>query len=105
MEAHPDWARLLDDDREEIAARLDPAVEGVEGVDTENPVRSLRTVLVRRSTVPGGPRGRSTAPWRSAPGPGVDLDREKEARTACPRPAMFVRGDSIPIYAHPGQDA
>ena len=50
LEAHPDWARLLDEDREEIAGRLRPApIE----VDADNPVRSLRTLLVRRSAIAG----------------------------------------------------
>ena len=50
LEAHPDWARLLDEDREEIAARLRPTpVE----VDADNPVRPLGTRLVRRSAVAG----------------------------------------------------
>ena len=50
LETHPDWARLLDEDRKDIAARLKPAAVAV---DAENPVRSLRTLVVRRSTIPG----------------------------------------------------
>ena len=50
LEASPDWARLLDEDREEIATRLTPIpVE----VDADNPVRSFRTVAVRRSGMAG----------------------------------------------------
>lgn len=48
LEAHQDWPGLLEDDREEIASRLKPLpVE----VNSGNPVRSLRTLLVRRSAV------------------------------------------------------
>lgn len=50
LESHADWVRLLDDDREEIAARLRPMAIAV---DSENPVRSLQTLLVRRSAVQG----------------------------------------------------
>ena len=50
LEASPDWARLLDEDREEIATRLKPiAIE----VDADNPVRSFRTLAVRRSGIAG----------------------------------------------------
>ena len=50
LEASPDWPRLLDEDRKEIATRLKPTpIE----VDAENPIRSFQTVAVRRSGVAG----------------------------------------------------
>ena len=50
LETHPDWTRLLDEDREDIAARLKPVAVTV---DAKDPVRSLRTLLVRCSSIPG----------------------------------------------------
>ena len=50
LEGHPGWTRLLDEDREEIATRLSLTTIDV---DANNPVRSLRTLLVRRSAVAG----------------------------------------------------
>lgn len=50
LEALADWARLLDEDREEIATRLKLIPIDV---DSDNPVRSLRTLLVRRGGVAG----------------------------------------------------
>jgi hypothetical protein len=50
LEAHPHWARLLDEDREGMATRLKPAPIDV---NSDNPVRSLRTLLVRRASIAG----------------------------------------------------
>lgn len=51
LEAEPDWSRLLDEDREEIAAKLrsDLPMTAQNG----DPVRMLQTLLVRRRTLPG----------------------------------------------------
>ena len=51
LEAEPDWTKLLDEDREEIAARLvcDLPADAGEG----DPVRLLQTLLVRKRTLPG----------------------------------------------------
>lgn len=51
LESDADWARLADEDREEIAAQLncdlpETAAEG-------EPVRMLQTLLVRKGTLPG----------------------------------------------------
>jgi len=51
LEADLDWPKLSDEDREEIASRLrgDMPPEP----DASNPVRSLQTLFVRRSALPG----------------------------------------------------
>jgi hypothetical protein len=51
LEAEPDWAKLLDEDREEIAAKL--ACDLPETAENGDPVRLLQTLLVRRRTLPG----------------------------------------------------
>ena len=82
LEAHPDWLRLLEDDREEIASRLKPSpVE----VDSGNPVRSLRTLLVRRSTIAGLLQELRTEVERRGPAespPGQEEAEEVEVRCA-----------------------
>lgn len=50
LEADPDWSTLVDENREEIASRLQVAVS--DAPDADNPVRSLQTLLVRRSMLP-----------------------------------------------------
>jgi hypothetical protein len=51
LEVEPDWTKLLDEDREEIAARLicDLPADASEG----DPVRLFRTLLVQKRTLPG----------------------------------------------------
>ena len=51
LEAEPDWPKLLDEDREEIAARL--ACDLPATVANDDPVRLLQTLLVRKRTLPG----------------------------------------------------
>ncbi len=51
LEAEPDWTKLLDDDREEIAANLVCDLPAT--ADSDDPVRLLQTLLVRKRTLPG----------------------------------------------------
>ena len=51
LEAEPDWSKLLDEDREEIAARLACDLPVTAG--NNEPVRQLQTLLVRKRTLPG----------------------------------------------------
>jgi len=51
LEAEVDWAKLLDEDREEIAAKL--ICELPETTENGDPVRLLQTLLVRRRTLSG----------------------------------------------------
>jgi len=51
LEAEPDWTKLLDEDREEIAARLRCDLPPTD--DNSDPIRLLQTLLVRRQTLPG----------------------------------------------------
>jgi hypothetical protein len=51
LEAEPDWAKLLDEDREEIAVKL--ACDLPETAENGDPVRLLQTLLVRKRTLPG----------------------------------------------------
>ncbi len=51
LEAHPDWARLSDDNREELAARL--ANDLADKCDEDRPMQSLQTLLVRSASLPG----------------------------------------------------
>lgn len=51
LEADPDWTRLLDEDREAIAARLSCDLPQTTG--DSDPVRLLQTLLVRKRTLPG----------------------------------------------------
>ena len=51
IEAESDWAKLLDEDREEIAAKL--ACDLPETAENGDPVRLLQTLLVRKRTLPG----------------------------------------------------
>jgi len=51
LETEPDWTKLLDEDREEIAAKLTCDLPPTVG--NGDPVRLLQTLLVRRRTLPG----------------------------------------------------
>ena len=51
LEADPDWARLLDEDREEIAARL--TCDMPETAENGDPVTLFQTLLVRKRTLGG----------------------------------------------------
>jgi len=51
LEAEPDWTKLLDEDREEIAAKL--ACDLPKTAEGGDPVRLLQTLLVRKRTLPG----------------------------------------------------
>jgi hypothetical protein len=51
LEADPDWAKLLDEDREEIAARL--SCDMPETAENGDPVTLLQTLLVRKRTLAG----------------------------------------------------
>ena len=51
LEAEPDWPKLLDEDREEIAARL--ACDLLATARNDDPVLLLQTLLVRKRTLPG----------------------------------------------------
>ena len=51
LETEPGWAKLLAEDREEIAAKL--ACELPPTAENGDPVRLLQTLLVRRRTLPG----------------------------------------------------
>jgi hypothetical protein len=51
LEADPDWTRLLDDDRQEIAVKL--TCDMPETSADEDPIRLLQTLLVRKRTLPG----------------------------------------------------
>ena len=51
LEAEPDWARLLDEDREEIAAGL--ICDMPETAENGDPVTLLQTLLVRKRTLAG----------------------------------------------------
>ena len=51
LEADPDWTRLLDEDREEIAANL--TCDMPETARDDEQIRSLQTLLVRKRTLPG----------------------------------------------------
>lgn len=51
LEAEPDWVRLLDDDREEIAAKLSRYLPA--SAENGDPVRLLQTLLVRKKTLSG----------------------------------------------------
>ena len=50
LEADPEWAKLLDEDRVEIAAKL--TCEMPETAQDGDPVRLLQTILVRKRTLP-----------------------------------------------------
>jgi hypothetical protein len=51
LEAEPDWTRLLDEDRAEIAAKL--ACDLPMTTEKGDPVRTLQTLLVRQRTLTG----------------------------------------------------
>jgi hypothetical protein len=51
LETEPDWTKLLDEDREEIAAKL--KCDLPQTAENGDPVRLLQTLLVRRRTLPG----------------------------------------------------
>lgn len=51
LEAEPDWPKLLDEDREEIAAGL--ACDLPASAENGDPVRLFQTLLVRKRTLPG----------------------------------------------------
>ncbi len=51
VEEEADWRKLLDEDREEIAAKL--ACDLPPTVENGDPVRLLQTLLVRKRTLPG----------------------------------------------------
>jgi hypothetical protein len=51
LEADPDWAKLLDEDREEIAAKL--SCDLPETAENGDPVTLLQTLLVRKRTLAG----------------------------------------------------
>ena len=51
LETEPDWVRLLDEDREEIAARL--ACDLPPTAEAGDPIRLLQTLLVKRGTLQG----------------------------------------------------
>jgi hypothetical protein len=51
LEAEPDWGRLFDEDREDIAAKL--TCDLPETAENGDPVRLLQTLLVRKRTLPG----------------------------------------------------
>ena len=51
LEAEADWAKLLDEDREEIAARLCCDLPAT--AENGDPVRLLQTLMVRKRTLPG----------------------------------------------------
>ncbi len=51
LETEPDWTKLLEEDREEIAAKLTCDLPSTAG--NGDPVRLLQTLLVRRRTLPG----------------------------------------------------
>ena len=51
IETEPDWAKLLDEDREEIAAKL--ACDLPPTAENGDPVRLLQILLVRWRTLPG----------------------------------------------------
>ena len=51
LETEPDWTKLLDEDREEIAAKLTCDLPPT--AENGDPVRLLQTLLVRRRTLPG----------------------------------------------------
>ena len=51
LEADPDWAKLLDEDREEIAAKL--SCDMPETAENGDPVTLLQTLLVRKRTLAG----------------------------------------------------
>lgn len=51
LEADPDWTKLLDEDREEIAAKL--TCDMPETAKDGDSVRLLQTLLVRKRTLPG----------------------------------------------------
>lgn len=52
LEAEPDWARLLDEDREEIAGKLRAADGGRQSAEDENLIIPLRDVLIRKQGLP-----------------------------------------------------
>lgn len=97
VESHPDWTRLLDEDREAIAARLKPALVAVEA---DNPVRSLRTLFVRRSSAPGllqELRAEVERRKPAEPPPAPEEPREVEApveeiQASTLAPAVVIRG-------------
>ncbi|MGB6067047.1 MAG: BREX system P-loop protein BrxC [Desulfomonilaceae bacterium] len=51
LEAEPDWTKLFDEDREEIAAKL--ACDLPATAENGEPVRLLQTLVVRKRTLPG----------------------------------------------------
>jgi hypothetical protein len=51
LEADPDWAKLLDEDREEIAVKL--ACDMPETSENSDPITLLQTLLVRNRTLAG----------------------------------------------------
>ena len=73
---HPDWTRLLDDDREEIGGHLQP---GSMEVEPDSAVRSLCTVLVRRSAVPGLLQGLLVEVERRRPREPAPIGEERKA--------------------------
>jgi hypothetical protein len=52
LEADPDWAKLLDEDREEIAGKLRAAGSRRQAAENENSIISLRDVLIRKQGLP-----------------------------------------------------
>ena len=94
LEAHPDWPRLLEDDREEIASRLKPSPMEV---DSGNTIQSLRTLLVRRSAVAGLLQELRTEVERRIPPPGPKEAEEvevpvEEIRASSLAPSAVIRG-------------
>ena len=51
LEAEADWAKLLDEDREEVATKLACDLPGT--AENDDPVRLCQTLLVRKRTLPG----------------------------------------------------
>lgn len=51
LQSHPDWPRLDEDDRQELALRL--RIDLPESPDQRRPVQSLQMLLVRVSALPG----------------------------------------------------
>ena len=97
LEAHPGWARLLDEDREEIAVRLRPTPVPV---DEDNPVRSLQTLLFRRSAVAGSLQELRAEVERRViadPSPGPEAPEEadvpvEEIAASTLAPSAVIRG-------------
>ena len=51
LEADPDWTKIADEDREEIAIKLN--CDMPETAENGNPIRLLQILLVRKGTLPG----------------------------------------------------